>query len=48
MPSALIETGYHTNPVDCANLKDEEWRDTLMKNVASAIIEVIENEHKEG
>lgn len=47
MPSVLLETGYYTNPTDCANLKNEEWRDTLMKNAASAIIEVIENEYKE-
>jgi len=47
MPSALLETGYHTNPEDCANLKNEEWRNTLMKNAASAIIEVLENEYEE-
>ncbi|MBQ8696575.1 MAG: N-acetylmuramoyl-L-alanine amidase, partial [Clostridia bacterium] len=47
MPSALLETGYYTNPGDCQLLKDEQWRDALMKNVAKTIIEVIEDEYEE-
>lgn len=47
MPSALLETGYYTNPSDCELLKNKEWRDGLMKNAAKTIIEVIEDEYEE-
>ena len=37
MPSALLETGYYTNPEDVENLKKKSWRDSLMQRVAEAI-----------
>lgn len=47
MPSALLETGYYTNPGDCELLKDKAWRDELMKNTAKTISEVLKNEYEE-
>lgn len=41
MPSALFETAYSTNDVDAAFLRNAQWRNTLMDNLASAIADGI-------
>lgn len=37
MPSALIESGYATNPTDAQNLRDEAWQNAFARAVADGI-----------
>ncbi len=44
IPAILVEIGYMSNPVDCKNLQDPLYQDTMAETLVMAIADVLKNE----